>query len=254
VVKTISPLLLAAALLPAIAPDLQTNHASGLRTLEVGTGRSLLVLLHGYGSTPQEWVPFSRTIQVSENERFVFPEAPDYTTPPDGPVGGRAWWRLDLAAYRQRGALPDLSASRPLGLDRSSDAVKRLLKDLQGRPGSTPKATILGGFSQGAMIAADVAFRSDEPLRALVILSGTLVDEATWTAGMPRRKGLPVFIAHGRRDDILPFAVAERFEQRMRRAGLDVTWVPFEGGHEMPAAVVAELNWFLAGLGAGPQR
>jgi phospholipase/carboxylesterase len=250
----IGHLFLAAALLPANSADLRTNHESGLRTLEVGTGPAPFVLLHGYGSTPQEWLAFTRTIQLLPGERFVFPEAPDLTIPPDGPVGGRAWWRLDLAAYRQRGALPDLSTSRPAGLDRSSNAVHRLLNDLQRRLGSPPSAAVLGGFSQGAMIAADVAFRSDEPLRALVILSGTVVDEPAWTEGMARRRGLPVFIAHGRSDDILSFDLAQRLEQRMRRAGLAVTWVPFEGGHEMPAEVVAALNGFLRQLDAGPRR
>ena len=80
---------------------------------------------------------------------------------------------------------------------------------------------------------------------SFVLLAGTIVDEARWTQGMARRKGLPVFIAHGRQDQVLPFAIATRLEQRMREAWLVVTWVPFEGGHEMPAEVVTALNQFL---------
>ena len=66
--------------------------------------------------------------------------------------------------------------------------------------------------------------------------------------GHARRKGLPVFIAHGRQDQALPFAVAARLERRLREAGLVVTWVPFDGGHEMPAEVVTALNGFLGRL------
>ena len=57
----------------------------------------------------------------------------------------------------------------------------------------------------GAMVACEVAFQSDEPLAALVVLSGTPVDRAGWRERMSRRQGLPVFMSHGRADNILPF-------------------------------------------------
>jgi len=96
------------------------------------------------------------------------------------------------------------------------------------------------------MLSADVAFTTDEPLKALIILSGTFVDEAGWTKGMAKRKGLPVFISHGEKDDILQYGIAIRLRDAMRKAGLEVHWVPFTGGHEVPAEVVTSLNTFLA--------
>ena len=235
------------------------NSASKIRTFEVGTGRTPVVLMHGYGSSPEAWLPFAQTIQIGAHQRFVFPEAPErapeVSIPPDGPVGGRAWWRLDLASYRAPGndsgkGLPDMSRARPAGLTRSVDTIRLLIADLERRAEYQRGDVILGGFSQGAMIAADVAFRTNEPLRALVLLSGTALDEASWTAAMPSRRGLRVFIAHGRRDDVLPFASSERLQEAMRAAGLQVTWVPFDGGHEVPAEVVVALNAFLASVNA----
>jgi phospholipase/carboxylesterase len=84
-----------------------------------------------------------------------------------------------------------------------------------------------------------------------VLLSGTTVDEAGWEAGLPARRGLPVFISHGRADVILPFAVADRLRHKLVAAGLRVHWQPFDGGHEIPAEVVAALNLFLGGLKLG---
>jgi predicted esterase len=98
------------------------------------------------------------------------------------------------------------------------------------------------------MVAAQVAFQSDEPLRALVLLSGTLVDEASWKANFARRKGLHVFMAHGRTDPTLSFEIAERMHSEMTAAGLEVTWFPFDGEHETPAEVIVALNAFLAHL------
>ncbi len=107
---------------------------------------------------------------------------------------------------------------------------------------------MLGGFSQGAMVAAELTFRSDVRIDALVLLSGTLVDEATWEQHFRKRRGVPVFLSHGTSDPVLPFLVADRFRAKLEAAGLRVTWVPFEGGHEMPAAVIVALNEFLARL------
>jgi hypothetical protein len=76
------------------------NPSSRLDTFEVGTGRLPLILLHGYAAEAREWLPFSHTILVREDRRFVFPQAPEETVPPDGPTGKYGWWRLELGSYR----------------------------------------------------------------------------------------------------------------------------------------------------------
>jgi phospholipase/carboxylesterase len=225
------------------------NPASGVRTWEVGEGQRLFVLLHGYAASPEDWLPFVDTIRVRAGTRFIFPEAPEQTLPPDGRVGGRAWWRLALDTYRPTPTAPiDLSRAHPEGLVRAADRVRLAMQEVRQRRGAQATRTILGGFSQGAMISSEIAFESDEPLHALVLLSDTLIDEARLTAAMAKRRGLPVFIAHGRQDPVLPFASAQRLQRAMRHAGLRVTWFPFEGGHEIPAVVVDALNQFLASV------
>jgi phospholipase/carboxylesterase len=221
---------------------------SNLRTIEAGSGGLPFVLLHGYGSSAEEWLPFTVTIQLPKDRRFVMPEGPETTSPPDGPANGRAWWRLGLDGHRRASdQLPDLSRTNPPALAASTRRIRLLLGELAASGGYPRERQILAGYSQGAMIAADTAFTTDEPLESLVLLSGTFVNERAWRDGMPRRRGLRVFISHGRRDDILPFDIADRLQQAMRDGGLRVTWVPFDGGHEMPMAVVDRLNAFLAG-------
>jgi phospholipase/carboxylesterase len=209
-----------------------------------GKGPPTVLLLQGYGAKARDWLPFTTTIAVPRRARFVFPEAPEKTSPPDGPVGGRAWWRLALEDHVPKGArLPDLAATHPPGLDEASARVRALMHRLQRSPGGP---LVLGGFSQGAMVASNIAFTTDEPIAALVILSGTPVDEAAWLRGLAGRRGLRVFISHGRADPTLPFASAERLRKELAAAGLEVTWFPFDGVHEIPSPVVVALNKFLA--------
>ena len=111
--------------------------------------------------------------------------------------------------------------------------METLLEEITTRAGSRPGDVLLGGFSQGAMVSAEIAFRSDTPLKALILLSPTVVDEPSWRDGIPLRRGLPVFIAHGRQDEVLPFSASARLAETLRTAGLNVTWVPFDGEHDI---------------------
>ena len=211
-----------------------------------GDGPPTLVLLHGYGSSANRWMPFTQTIQWPAGGRFVFPQGPEPTIPPSGPADGRAWWPLHLASHIPPGkTIPDLSAARPAGLKTAATLVEDVLRDRRTVPRGP---LVLGGFSQGAMVASEVAFRSQVPLSALILLSATLVDEPSWEHRFRERQNLRVFLAHGRADTVLPFEVAERFRQKLQAAGITVTWVPFDGGHEIPAVVVVALNEFIDGL------
>jgi phospholipase/carboxylesterase len=227
---------------------LRSQRTRSLETIAYGgTGPPTLVLLHGYGATAEQWVPFTRTILLPPGGRFVFPQAPEAMYPMAGLAFGRGWWPLDLASHIPPGqSTPDISATRPEGIKSAASLVRDLLRSLSSAPGGP---ILLGGFSQGAMVSAEVAFLSDEPmsnLTGLILLSGTIVDEQTWERHFARRRGLPVFISHGRRDTILPFEVADRLRTKLTAAGLNVAWVPFDGGHEMPAEVVVRLNKFIS--------
>lgn len=213
---------------------------------EGGPGPPTIVLLHGYCSSEKDWIPLAKAIQVRHGTRFLFPRGPEIGKRTDAALAGRAWWSLDLEGeLREPGVGADLSLERPAGIEHAARAVRAFLAR-QGNRVAQP--FILGGFSQGAMVAAQVAFGSEEPLRALVLLSGTLVDEASWKANFGRRKGLHVFMAHGRSDSTLSFEAADRMHSEMSAAGVDVTWFPFDGGHETPATVVAALSEFLSHL------
>ena len=203
-----------------------------------GDGALNLVLLHGYGSRAEDWLQFESRIQVPNNGRMIFPQGPLR-----GPwSGAHGWWWLNLEGHRSPGQkLPDLSTATPGGIKVASRLVRDYLRGVRG-------PIVLGGFSQGAMLSAEIAFQTDQELAALVMIGGTTLNEQGWLARLPGRRRLPVFIAHGRSDDVLPFAIAERFARKLEAAGLDVTWVPFDGGHGIAPVAIEKLNAFLLTL------
>ena len=108
---------------------------------------------------------------------------------------------------------------------------------------------VLGGFSQGAMLATDIALRSARPLAGLVLLSGTMIAEEEWLPRMPSRAGLAVLQSHGTSDPLLPYSIAERLRDALAGAGARVTFVGFEGGHGVPPEVLATFGRWLGELG-----
>jgi len=205
-----------------------------------GDGPSSLVMLHGYGSNANDWLQFEQKLQVPLNGRLVFPQGPLR-----GPNGARGWWWLDIEGHLPQGArYPDFSGANPAGIKIASGLVRKLLADLTA-------PIVLGGFSQGAMLSGEIAFQSDQELAALVLLGGTTVNEEAWAGRFAARREMPIFIAHGRDDGVLSFAAMERFQDRLKAAGLTVTWFPYDGGHDIPDEVISALNGFLAGVTLG---
>lgn len=228
-------------------------HVVGADGDGAGTG-PIVVLLHGFGAPGTDLVGLAQEIPAPPGTRFVFPMAP--ITLERGPEDyvGRAWWMIDMAVLQVAvltRSYDVLVRSEPEGLARAREAVIGLLDRVQDELGRDAPLFI-GGFSQGAMLSTDVVLRTDRAFAGLIVLSGTLIAEAEWTARAPARRGLPVFQSHGREDPILPFTVAEMLRERLRAAELSVEWHAFSGGHGIPRELLGDLGAFLRRHGGDP--
>jgi phospholipase/carboxylesterase len=222
---------------------IQRLEIAGLttRVVERADAKLTVMLLHGFGAPGDDLVDLARVLDVPA--RFVFPEAPLEL---GGMYGdARAWWLLDLAKLEEElraGTPRDRRDEIPHGLPEARTQVVRLVDQVVARFGTDP--IVIGGFSQGAMLAVDVALHRDVVPAGVVALSGTLVAESAWQPRMARLEGVPVFQSHGRGDPLLPFTAAETLRDRLREAGAVVDWHQFVGGHEIPPVVLRELqNW-----------
>ncbi len=211
-----------------------------------GGSGPLVLLLHGFGAPGDDLVALSEYLDAPAGTRFLFPEAP--ISIPMGFGDSRAWWMIDMAriqADRAVGKSRDMSNEIPRGLSEARERMKILLDELHRKLGVDPKQTILGGFSQGAMLSCDAVLHSTQPYAGLIQLSGTLVAKQEWGPLLAKRKGLPLFQSHGTQDPILDYVMAERLRDEFLQAGMKVVWHPFRGGHEIPEPVLRQLGTFI---------
>ncbi|MEX0714957.1 MAG: dienelactone hydrolase family protein [Planctomycetaceae bacterium] len=214
-----------------------------------------VVLCHGFGAPATDLVPLAPALLrlepgLREFVRFVFPAAP-LSLDAEGLLGGRAWWPLDiqrLVLATEQSELRDLREEIPKGLQKSSDLLTALVDEWSEGTGLSMDRIVLGGFSQGAMLATDVSLRLPERPGALCVFSGTLTAEPEWRDLAALRGALPVFQSHGLQDPLLPFEAAEWLRDMFLEAGLPVDFLPFEGGHTIPQEALVRVAALLERL------
>ena len=217
-----------------------TCRIAGLDSLRVGAperATAHVVLLHGYDMRPEDLEPFSHSLKIPV--LFHFPRAPL-----SSPSGNHCWWPIDQERRSQQlqAGPRDLFQESPAGRPAARD---RLCDFLDGLRAQSPKLPLLlGGFSQGGMLACDTVLCARQPVSGLAMLSSSRIAFEDWQANREALEGLPVLVSHGTHDPDLAFSAGEALRDFFRSSGARVTWQPFEGGHEIPLIVWRALRRF----------
>ncbi len=226
----------------------QTLELAGLRAIAVGdpdAARVVVVLLHGFQMTPGDLSPFAHSLQAPA--WFLFPEAPLAAEPT-----GRAWWHIDakLRALALEVGPRDFAGQHPPDLPAARTLLLAFLQAAKARAGARP--LVVGGFSQGGMLACDSVLRCELAVAAMVLFSASRIAFDEWAPLLAgdRVRGLPVLVSHGERDGDLAFSAGEGLRDCLTDAGADVTWLPFAQGHEIPLVVWRRLRKLLVTLAA----
>jgi phospholipase/carboxylesterase len=203
-----------------------------------GPGRTVLVLLHGYGASGDDLVGLAEELSKALPEAtFLLPPGPHRVM-----VTGRAWLpdftEPSLEAYQTR-----LGAE----LDATTRNVWSVVEEAR-KKGASCRDIYLGGFSQGGRIAVEVALRAppDCALGGLIVLSGGDLNHAQLPSAAGRPK-LRVLVAHGHRDGVVRFGVGQALARDLVAGGHDVQWLPFDGPHTIPPEARRAIPRFLRG-------
>ncbi|QDT37217.1 alpha/beta hydrolase [Stratiformator vulcanicus] len=198
---------------------------------------AVVVLCHGFGAPGDDLVPLAREvgrfIPDDRKVRFYFPVGP-LGLDQFGLPGGRAWWQIDMERLLNATAtrnLDELHRTLPDGLETLRPRFGELMDAIRQDSGCPAERFVIGGFSQGAMLATDYVLHCDAAPASLIIFSGALIAEDDWIRAAESCPKLDVLQSHGRDDTVLPFASAEALREMLKRSGHEVDFEPFDGGH-----------------------
>ena len=222
-----------------------TFENQSLDYLEIKNGEDLptIVLLHGYGANMKDLAPLATLLPELKKYNWIFPDGPLKVL--IGPnMYGKAWFPIDMEEMNRAmmsGGFENLFCDHyPQGLQESSKLLENFIKD------QISGDLILGGFSQGSMMACDLSFNSPLPVKALILLSSTLVARERLESSLENHKtSLPIFQSHGQGDPVLPIHMAKKLKEIFEKNNLQVDYHEFPGGHEIPPRILQSLIHFL---------
>ena len=159
---------------------------------EGGAVGAVCIFLHGLGDTGHGWADIARQMPF-EGVQWIFPTAPTIPITLNGGMRMTGWY--DINDLDIDGIVDD----RPQTLA-SAEYVKSLV-DKAVQDGVPPEKIIVGGFSQGGVVALAASLRSDKKLAGCAALSTYLAMREDYPDALgPHAKELPIFLAHGTAD------------------------------------------------------
>ena len=220
-----------------------------LSHIELATGADpagTVIWMHGLGADGWDFVPLVREPGLPEELplRFIFPHAPVRPVTINNGYAMRAWYDIAMADI---GRLPDEA-----GIRQSHAQVEAFLAREKSR-GIAARRIVLAGFSQGGAIALHTGLRHVESLAGILALSTYLpLAESLQRESSDANDRIPIFMAHGTQDPVVPIALAESSRATLAARGLSPEWHTYPMPHSVCAEEVAAISLWLVARYASP--
>ncbi|HTM60821.1 MAG TPA: alpha/beta fold hydrolase [Burkholderiales bacterium] len=208
-----------------------------VEAIRIETGpkpEATVIWLHGLGADGHDFEPIVPELRLRKPVRFIFPHAPIRPVTINQGMRMRAWYDI-----LQLGGGPE---DEP-GLR----ASQKITEELIGAEALPANKIVLAGFSQGGAIVLQTALRFPERLAGVVALSTYLPLASTLAAERSdANKDLPVFMAHGQYDDLIPLSRARTSREHMEKLGYKIEWHDYPMPHSVCAPEIADISAFFS--------
>ena len=198
--------------------------------------RATVIWLHGLGADGHDFEPIVPELQLPADAgvRFIFPHAPVRPITINDGAEMRAWY--DFIPHSETAGTDDIEAS--------AAQVKQFIEREIER-GIASHQILLAGFSQGGVIALHTGTRFDKRLAGILAISTYLHDFAGTQAEMhDANLAIPIMLAHGTQDPMIPIMRAATSRENLARLGYDVRWYDYPMGHQVCMEEVNEISAF----------
>ena len=206
--------------------------------LEIGKSpQHCIIWLHGLGADGEDFVPVAQEMNLPVAVRYLFPHAPKQPVTINGGYVMRAWYDIvasDIAAKQDNA-----------GIHTSQAAITALIAQ-EIKRSINPENIYLAGFSQGAAIALHTGLRHLPQLGGIVALSGYLpLAETLAHDAYAMPKNMPIFMAHGRDDTVVPFSTGLASADFLRKYGYPLEWREYAMPHSVCAEEIRNIESWL---------
>lgn len=193
--------------------------------------RGLLVLLHGRGTDEHDLFPLLEALDPERRLLGVTPRGP-LSLPP----GGSHWYIVRRVGY------PDNDTFHA-----TFDVLERWLAALGEQTGIPIGRTVIGGFSQGAVMSYALALGAGRPNAAgILALSGFMPQVEGFSLEPSGRAGLRAAVGHGLLDPVIGVSFAREARSRLEAAGVELLYRESPVAHTIDPDFVPELRAWLA--------
>ncbi|HZV63058.1 MAG TPA: alpha/beta fold hydrolase [Methylophilaceae bacterium] len=197
---------------------------------------STVIWLHGLGANGYDFEPVVQALNLPAT-RFVLPHAPTRPITINNGYSMPGWYDL----YGLEAGSPQDES----GIREAQNRIEAFIENEVAR-GIEPRRIVLAGFSQGGAIALHTALRYRARMAGVMGLStylplkSSLMDEAE-----AANRDLPVFIAHGTFDNVIPLNSAQASVECLQQRGYSVTWREYPMAHSVCMEEIADIRDFL---------
>lgn len=210
--------------------------------VEVATGENpvgSVIWLHGLGADGHDFEPIVPELRLPRDLplRFVFPHAPVRPVTINGGMAMRAWY--DILSLDGEGR------ADAKGVRESTTLLEALIHREIER-GIEAGSIVVAGFSQGGAIAINAVLRAKDKLGGLMALSTYLVLPEELD-NSPGYRDLPVFMAHGSFDPMLPMQWGRASADKLIESGFNVEWHDYPMAHAVCPDEIDDIRaWLLS--------
>ena len=216
-----------------------------LESIEIETGdkpAAAVIWMHGLGADGNDFVPIVHELDLTGAPaiRFVFPHAPMQPVSINNGYVMRAWYDIKWGDLEGKSKQADEAGVR------TSQAAVEALIDRELQRGIAAEAIVLAGFSQGGAIALQTGLRYANRLGGVMALSTylPLAESFVHERGDANAK-VPVFMAHGTQDGVVPYAMGLRSRDILVQHGYDVEWREYPMQHSVCMEEIGDIAAWL---------
>ncbi|MFH1494072.1 MAG: dienelactone hydrolase family protein [Pseudomonadota bacterium] len=210
--------------------------------LEITTGTkpaSAVIWLHGLGADGHDFAPIVPELGLPAGMavRFIFPHAPLLPVTINNGYVMPAWYDVRSLDLRQ--------TEDETGIRASQQQVEALIR-LEEARGIPASRIVLAGFSQGGAIALHTGLRHEAPLAGVLALSTYLpLPDTLDTEASPTNAHLPIFMAHGTADSVIPVAQGIASRNRLQDHRYRVEWREYPMAHSVCPGEITDIGQWL---------